>query len=268
MLYNAYSGSLEFEDSSMEYVRFGNGAKNLVMLPGLGDGLRSVKGTALPMAFMYREFSKDYTVYMFSRKKVLCKGSTIRDMALHQKQAMDKLGIENADIIGVSMGGMIAQHLTIEYPEKVNKLVLVVTCSKAEESLKSSVSYWIDCARTNNYKELMDSNLKLIYSEKYYKHNKWTLPLICLLTKPRSFDRFLVQAEACTMHDSYLELKNIKAPSFVIGGEKDQVLSPDESRVLAENIPNAKLYMYPQWGHGLYEEAPDFKNRILGFLTD
>ena len=114
----------------------------------------------------------------------------------------------------------------------------------------------------------MNSNLKLIYSEKYYKQNKWTLPLICLLTKPRSFERFLLQAEACFMHDSYPELKNIKAPTFVIGGEKDRVLSPDESRVLAENIPNAKLYMYPQWGHGLYEEAPDFKNRILDFLVD
>ena len=207
MLYNAYSGSLEFEDSSMEYIRFGKGAKTLVMLPGLGDGLRSVKGTALPMAFMYREFSKDYTVYMFSRKKRLSEGCSIRHMALHQKQAMDKLGIDKADIVGVSMGGMIAQYLAIDYPEKVNKLVLVVTCSKAEESVKSSVSYWVDCARVDNYKELMDSNLKLIYSEKYYKHNKWTLPLICLLTKPRSFDRFLVQAEACSMHDSYPELK-------------------------------------------------------------
>ena len=51
MLYNAKNGSVKIGDSEMDYIRFGTGGRTLVMLPGLGDGLRSVKGTALPMAF-------------------------------------------------------------------------------------------------------------------------------------------------------------------------------------------------------------------------
>ena len=68
MLYNAKNGTLRIGGTTIDYIRFGTGERILVMLPGLGDGLRSMKGTALPMAFMYREFAKDFTVYAFSRK--------------------------------------------------------------------------------------------------------------------------------------------------------------------------------------------------------
>lgn len=73
----------------MDYIRFGTGKRILIMLPGLGDSLRSVKGTALPMAMMYRKFCKDFTVYAFSRKNALLKGYTTRDMARDQAEAME-----------------------------------------------------------------------------------------------------------------------------------------------------------------------------------
>ena len=130
MLYHAKNGILTFDNATMEYIRFGSGSKTLVMLPGLGDGLRTMKGTALPMAVMYRIFARAYTVYAFSRKDPLPQGYTTRDMARDQKEAMDALGIEQADVLGVSMGGMIAQHLAADYPEKVGKLVLTVTCCR------------------------------------------------------------------------------------------------------------------------------------------
>ena len=57
MLYQAKNGSLNMGESTMDYIRFGTGERVLIMLPGLGDGLRSVKGTALPMAVMYRTYA-------------------------------------------------------------------------------------------------------------------------------------------------------------------------------------------------------------------
>ena len=127
MLYNAKNGTIQIGNTEMDYIRFGTGGKVLVMLPGLGDGLRSVKGTALPVAFTYRVFAKDFTVYAFSRKNTLPEGYTTREMAADQAQAMELLGIPKADVLGVSMGGMIAQYLAIDYPEKVGKLILAVT---------------------------------------------------------------------------------------------------------------------------------------------
>ena len=67
MVMHAANGTLPIRNTTMDYIRFGNGPKTLVMLPGLGDGLRTVKGTALPMAFMYRKFASEFTVYAFSR---------------------------------------------------------------------------------------------------------------------------------------------------------------------------------------------------------
>ena len=262
MLFSAKNGKV----GGMDYVRFGTGRRVLVMLPGLGDGLQTVKGTALPMALMYRQFSKDYTVYMFSRKNVLPDGYTTRDMARDQAKAMERLGIEKADVVGVSMGGMIAQWLAVDHPEKVNKLILVVTSAKPNAILTESVEGWMEQAKQGNHTALMDSNVRKIYSDGYYRKNKWLIPIMGKVTKPKSYSRFLIQAEACLSHDAFEQLNQIQPPTLVIGGEQDHCLGGEASREIAARIPGAQLHMYDQWGHGLYEEAGDFNPLLLRYL--
>ena len=262
MVFDAKNGKI----NGTEYIRFGRGNRTLIMLPGLGDGLKTVGGTAVPMALMYRMFAKDFTVYMFSRREELPVGHTTRDMARDLADAMDALGIEKADILGVSMGGMIAQWLAIDFPERVGKLILTVTAARPNGVLEESIKEWMEQARAGEHSALMDSNLKRIYSEKYYRQNKWMIPLLGILTRPKSYQRFLILAEACLNHNAYAELASIKAPTFVIGGGKDQAIGLDAAGELAEKIPNATLKIYPQWGHGLYEEAKDFNNLVLNFL--
>lgn len=250
----------------MEYICFGNGAKTLIMLPGLGDGLRTMKGTALPMAALYREFAKDYTVYAFSRRSSIPEGYTTRDMARDQKLAMDALGIAKADVLSVSMGGMIAQWLAADYPEAVGKLVLVVTAEKTNDIMEEALELWMRQAKAGDHTALMDSNLQKIYSERYYRQNKWMVPLVGKLTKPKSYDRFLTQANACLTHNTEAVLSEIRAKTLVIGGEKDMVLGAEPSKTIAQRIPNAQLKLYPQWGHGLYEEEKSFNTEVLAFL--
>lgn len=266
MLYNAKNGTLILDDTTMDYIRFGSGKEILIMLPGLGDGLRSTKGTALPMAILYRMFAGDFTVYAFSRKTVLPKGASTRDMARDLKKAMDILGIAKAHLFGVSMGGMIAQHFAADYPDCVDRLILTVTCARPNPTLLSSISEWKAEALRGDHTALMDSNLRRIYSDSYYRRNKWLIPLMGKLTKPRSYDRFLVQAEACLTHDAFGRLQAIQAPTLVIGGQKDLALGGEPSQEIAAQIPGACLHMYPQWGHGLYEEAKDFNTLVLSFL--
>jgi pimeloyl-ACP methyl ester carboxylesterase len=218
------------------------------------------------MAMYYRRLAKDYTVYMFSRKSQLHPGCTTRNMARDLAEAMDELGISCASVVGVSMGGMIAQHLAADYPEKVEKLVLVVTAARENPILLESLEEWVACARTGDHTALMDSNLRRIYSDRYYRNNKWMVPVIGKLTKPKSYDRFFTMAEACRTHDAFHRLLLITAPTLVVGGEQDKSLGGDASRELAARIPGAQLKMYPQWGHGLYEEAKDFLPVITEFL--
>ena len=257
---------MKIGSGEMNYIRFGTGERILVMLPGLGDGLRSVRGTALPMALMYRAFAKAFTVYAFSRENGLPQGYTTREMAADQAQAMELLGIQKADVLGVSMGGMIAQYLAIDYPEKVGKLILTVTSARPNPILRSSIGEWVSCARRGDHTAFMDSNVRRIYSENYYRKNKWLVPIMSKLTKPKSYDRFFIQADACLKHSAYESLHRIQSPTLVIGGGKDNALGGDASREIAAQIPGAELRMFEQLGHGLYEEAENFNQTVLQYL--
>ena len=262
MLWNAKNGII----NNTEYVRFGRGTQNLVILPGLGDSLRTMKGTALPLAFMYRKFARDFTVYVFSRKAELKEDATTEDMAADLKDAMGALNIEKSSFIGVSMGGMIAQHFAADYPEMVDKLVLTVTCARPNPVIEEAVGEWADLARRGDHSAFMESNLRRIYSEDYYRKNKWLIPVLGKLTKPESYERFFIMAEACLEHDAFDKLGSITSPTLVVGGEKDICLGGDASREIAGVVKGSRLHMYKQWGHGLYEEAEDFNDIVLDFL--
>ena len=93
------------------------------------------------------------------------------------------------------------------------------------------------------------------------------VPILGLLTKPKSYERFFNQAQSCLTHWAAPELGRITARTLVIGGEKDKALGGEASRKIAAAIPGAALKMYQQWGHGLYEEAKDFNGVLLEFLA-
>ena len=84
--------------------------------------------------------------------------------------------------------------------------------------------------------------------------------------KPKSFDRFLIQAEAGRTHDVYDELGKITCPTLVLSGRQDKIVGGAAFEDLAEKIPGCELYIYEEYGHGLYEEAKDFVPRVLEFF--
>lgn len=268
MKHGILNGKIKFRNTDMDFIRFGTGERTLIMLPGLGDGLRTIRGMALPFALLYRDFGREYTVYSFSRKNQLTPGTTTRDMAHDLKRAMDGLGIEKADVYGVSMGGMIAQHLAADYPEKVDSLVLAVTAARPNELMVQSVTEWVEDAKRDDHAALMDSNLRLIYSHEYYRKNRWMTPLMGKLMKPDTYDRFYVMAGACMTHNAWEKLPRITARTLVLGGEQDRVLGGDPSREIAERIPDSRLVMYEKWGHGVYEEEKTFNKTLLAFLRE
>lgn len=267
MFWKAKNGNIKIDDTDMDYITFGKGSKPLVMIPGLGDGLTTVKGMAVFMALTYHMYAHDYKVYVFSRKNHLEKGYFTRDMARDQAEAMRKLGISNAMIVGVSQGGMIAQYLTIDSPDLVEKLVLVVTLSKQNEIVQEVIESWIKLAELGDHKSLMIDIAEKSYSEKYLKKYRMTYPIIGKIGKPKNYDRFLIQANACIQHKAYDELEKIKCPTLVIGGEEDKIVGVNASIEIADKIKNSELYLYKDLGHALYEEAKDFNKRVQEFLS-
>ncbi len=263
---NAKNGYLSMGDAHMDYIVFGKGARHLIMIPGLGDGLVTVRGKALPFAMLYRMYARDYRVWVFSRRDPMPHGHTTRDMANDLKYAMDRLGIEKAHIIGISQGGMIAQHLAAEHPQKVDRLVLTVTAPRTNPLMEENIRRWMDMARRNAYGALMADNLENMYSEAYVRRNKWLLPITARVGRPKSFERFLIQAEACLHHDAEAILASITAPTLILGGAGDRTLGVEGSHALHDAIEGSCLHIWADYGHALYEEAKDFNEIVLRFL--
>ena len=259
------NGCVTVGNTEMYYAAFGGGNKKVVVLPGLSDGLATVKGKAWVLASPYRRFFPDYTVYMFSRKNSMPEGYTIRDMADDQVQAMKSLGIDRACVMGVSQGGMIAQYIAADHPEIVEKLILVVTAPYANAVAKSAVEAWIGMAKTGDHVALMVDTAEKTYSKAYFEKHGKLFPLIAKATKPKDYDRFLKNAYAILSFDARDELSKITAPTLIIAGSDDHIVGNEAARELNRAIAGSELFVYDGLGHGAFEEAKDFYDRVLGF---
>ena len=266
MFYNAKNGNIKIGNSDMDFVSFGKGDKSLIMIPGLSDGVTTVKGKAILMAMMYKCFAKSYKVYMISRKNHMEKGYSTRNMAADYKTVMDRLGMSKAEIIGFSQGGMIAQYIAIDYPELIGKLVLAVTLSKQNETVQKVINSWIKMVEASDFKRFTIDSMEKCYAEKSLKKYRPFYPLLSRISKPKNIDRFIIQANSCITHDAYDELDKIKCPTLVIGGDSDRVVGTGTSEEIAGKIENSKLIIHKELGHSAHEETKDFYPQVLEFL--
>ncbi len=261
------NGCVPVGGTEMYYVSFGRGEKNLVVLPGLSDGLATVRGKAWILSLPYRKYLSDYTVYLFSRKNEMPEGYTIREMADDQILAMKNLGIDRAYLLGVSQGGMIAQYIAIDHPETVIRLVLAVTAPNANQTVQEAVSGWIRMAERGDHAALMADTAERMYSEPHLrKYRKW-IPLLAGLTKPSDYVRFRRNADAILNFDARSELSEIRCPTLIIAGSDDRTVGKDAALELNRAVADSELYVYEGLGHGAFEEAKDFYDRVFRFCV-
>lgn len=167
-MYHAKNCYVKLDNTEMEYVTFGNGTQPFIIIPGLGDALKTVRGTAVPFSYMYRTYAKYFKVYLFSRKNMIPKDYTIADMADDQAKVLKTLGISDACVMGVSQGGMISMHLAAKYPELVTKLVLANTAPYANDVIKTVVGTWIDMAKQGIFKGKIQVPTLIVGGERDY----------------------------------------------------------------------------------------------------
>lgn len=263
MLYHAKEKKLSLSNMQIDYITFGKGTKPLVMIQGLNT--RGIKGAAASLAYMYRIFAKEYKVYLFDRRAEIGEKITVRELASDIAMAMDALEIAKANIFGVSQGGMIAQYLAIDRPDLVNKLVLAVTLSKNNDTVKTVIQDWIEMTEQGDMKTLVKDMAVKMYSAAYVKRYQPFLPLLTVLQKPKDVQRFIILAKACLTCNAYDELDKVKCPVLVLGGKQDKVVSGEASEEIAEKL-GCEIYMYENLGHAAYEEAKDFNKRVYDFL--
>ena len=259
--------TVKTDEFIMDYCRFGNGEKVLVAIPGLS--VQSIMPSAEAIAEAYKEMTDDYTLYFFDRRKDHPDPYTIEDMAADTAAAVRELGIEQADFLGASQGGMIAQEIAIHDPELVHKLILGSSSACVGEEQYKTLNEWVELAKANDALNLYLAFGEAVYPPEVFERSKEMLTDAARTVTEEELASFVVIAEATKGFDVSDQLATITCPVLILGSEDDRVLGAEASRKLAEGLKNSshcELYMYDGYGHAAYDLAPDYKERMLEFL--
>lgn len=260
--------TVKTENMEMKYFRFGSGKKNFVILPGLS--LKSVTESADAVAAAYQSFEKDYKVWLFDRRTDLPGVYTVREMAADTAEAFDALGIRDAYIFGASQGGMIAQFIAIDRPDLVHAMVLGSTASSMPMEAGGTaegIGEWIRLAEEGDIKGLTLSFAQMVYTPAFFEQYKDLILQSADGVTKEDLDRFLILARGAEGTNAYDELDKIKCPVLVLGAADDRVLGSAASEKIAEKL-GCSCYIYENYGHAVYDEAPDYKDRIAAFFAD
>jgi pimeloyl-ACP methyl ester carboxylesterase len=193
------------------------------------------------------------------------------DMADDVASVLIDSRIERADVLGISLGGMIAQHVALRHPHRVRKLILGCTTPGGrrarstppmsalalvrsmlmpfDEGVRYSAPYVLSADALSQRPEIVDVWLAIAASE------------------PRSRIGVIAQLVAAATHDVYALLDFIEHPTLVITGDADRLIAPANSRLLAERIPRATLHTLAGAGHDFPTERPEeTAHVVLDFL--
>lgn len=236
----------------------------LLALPGMGSSLEiwspqyrnTLKAQYRLLLMDYRGIGRsdapdiEYSVPMLAR-----------DIA----ELMIAVGIDRANIMGLSLGGMIAQELALTWPEKVEKLVLCATHCGTKHYIP------FPDRKTKERQEVedvyADSIVAGMYPREFIENNPTKIADIVTRETffhipPEIFERHY---QAARSFDSYERLEQLKCPTLILTGDQDLMVNPENSRLLAQLIPQSKLEIIPGGGHGFLEQYPEL---VLRLVTD
>jgi pimeloyl-ACP methyl ester carboxylesterase len=236
----------------------------LVMIMGFTAG-RSGWMPQIPL------FKKYYRVITFDNRGVGRSDKppgpySTRMMADDTAKLMDLLGIEKAHIVGFSMGGMIAQELAINYPQRVMKLVLASTYARQDETSGDTLEQAKFLQLTPEKK--VGAMVSLAFNKPFYRFTFGLLARVqTMFTGASGRVGIAAQSEACLKHNTLERLSSITAPTLVIVGTGDRIIKPVSSEVIAGKVPDAKLVKVEGGSHYFsFEMRKVFNREVLNFL--
>ena len=252
-------------NQGVDYVTFGKGKKTLIIITGLSLQ-RLGDMSNLTIYSLFSRYARDYKVYIFDRRDHIEEGITIEDMADDLYQSLQELHIDNASIIGISQGGMIAQLFAIKYSQKVKSLVLALTLSRNNTISRETIGGWIEMAEKGDMDKLNKDAMSKSFSSPLLKKLYLINKLFLRSVSKEKRNRFVNQAKSILEFDSYNSLDKITCPTLVLGAKKDLVLGVEGARELANSIPSASYYEFDGLGHAAYVESMQFNRVVLAFL--
>jgi len=224
--------------------------------------------------------AEDNEIVLFDNAGVGASGgkcpSTVAGMASNCAAFCRVLGLSRVDVVGFSLGGMIAQQLTHDNPQLVRSLILLGTGPRGGEGME-----FTDLAPEEQVADPIAFLLAALFapSESSQKAGRAHVGRLALRTENRDLDvsagttaaqiEALKEWGAVPATGRYAMLKDIPHPGFVVHGNKDIVVAPINALILAEHLPNAQLIVYPDSSHGAqYQHADRFLKHVRLFLNE
>jgi len=198
----------------------------------------------------------------------------IKDLATDTIKLMDKLNIDKAHILGISMGGMIAQEVALNYPERVNKLVLCSTnCGGAKSVLPSQdvLAQLTQDRGELSQEEIIENTIPLLYTNEFIDKNPEYIErtkeqLMKAPIQPEAYER---QIQSLLSFNTERRLKKIEHKTLVIHGKKDILVPLENGQILVDLIPDSKLKYFEKSAHAIFSHEPDeVSNEVLNFLKE
>lgn len=188
---------------------------------------------------------------------------------------MDSLNIQAAHIVGVSMGGFIAQQIAISNPEKVRSLVLISTHFGGPNAVSADnrtlAMMFASPTETVTMEQALKMRYSVAYSSKFIQENKALLKQIQTWVEqnPQPLSARLHQAAASYTFNVESEVKQISVPTLILQGSNDRMVPPKNAEMLADSISTSKLALIEAGPHmSIFEYYEKVNNAIINFLGD
>ncbi|SJZ79726.1 Pimeloyl-ACP methyl ester carboxylesterase [Trichlorobacter thiogenes] len=182
------------------------------------------------------------------------------------------LGYQRVAVTGHSMGGMIAMELSRQYPDLVDRLVLVATAAKNRVRNNLLFQDWADWYEAGtNRAAWFRTVLYWIFTKRFFENQPLLDASLNYLLKypwPQSPQAFRQQVQAIAGFDATPWLGQVMVPTCVLAGEQDLLMPPGDSEYLAQQLPNAVLEVVKGAAHSIHTEQPEaFMQCLLEFLA-
>ena len=257
-----------------------NGQRLYYEIHGEGEPLLCVAGLScdtLVWIPQIEAFSAKHRTVIFDNRDVgqssmAEPGYDIADMARDALALADELELESFHLLGVSMGGAIAQEIALQAPGRVQTLTLAVTFSTGGNYSGRLAEVWGARVRQISREQHIDELMLMNHSEEFYENPDMVEFIRTAMLQnphPQPAEGFCRQLAACSCHDTRDRLGSLTMPTHVIGGERDILVPIWKSQEIAAAIPGAKLDVLPAAPHGLsLERAEEFNGAVLGFIRE
>ncbi|MFH1929204.1 MAG: alpha/beta fold hydrolase [Chloroflexota bacterium] len=182
---------------------------------------------------------------------------------------MDHLGIEQAHIVGASMGGMVAQQLALDYPQRVHRLILADSMSHLDKSLRMNMEGGALIAERLGMEAQARNAMPWAFSPWYINEHYDEIVAIIEQVATLPVQPYLQSVAATVAHDVRERLGDIAAPTLVITGDQDILVPRQYAEILCQSIPDCRLVVIEGAAHVVNIEQPEaFNAAVLSFLAE